>query len=421
MSILRVLATLSTAEVERATPEGPPIAFRIWSAGPNVTDHGTHIFSTKSAQLILADQAARKNLFSFDIDHLSLNDQAPPDSHQAVGWHQLEVRQAEAGPELWAVNVQWSAEIAAGLTANPPRWRYFSPAYGVEKATGEIVSYINCAVTNNPATHEVTALATSVTKGTAMDIKAIVAALFGDDDEKKKEARAAVASMNDQEKKAFRAACKAAFDDGAEEPAEKTPEKKPEDDCRSTEDPAEKKPEEEAAVKAAIDLAGQNLALAKRLQALEDDKLTAERETILASRKDLPAKLVETLRAMPIALMKATMASIDPPKTDPSAAQKVTGTIGGNTMADGTQMVRAARLPPGQHEALRERFGHEPEPKAPFWERSDKVYPTLRPEAARKILAARNIPMPSVGGRPSPDLINAVRQASLQVANGGSK
>ena len=162
MSTTRILAfagaLMAGDGVERPTRGTAPSAFRIWKAGTNVTDYGPHEFTERSARMLMAEQAKRGNLYAVDVDHMSLNPEAPPESHRAVGWHRLEVRDGDGGPELWAVDCQWTDAVRAGLESTPPEWRYFSPAYDVKD--GEIVSYLNTALTNNPATHQVTALAT---------------------------------------------------------------------------------------------------------------------------------------------------------------------------------------------------------------------------------------------------------------------
>jgi Mu-like prophage I protein len=151
----RILASMTMTDgVERAA-DGTPTAFRIWKAGSNATDYGDHLFTERSARALLEEQKDRGNLYSIDVDHLSLSEEAPPESRKAVGWHQLAVRNGE----LWAVNVVWTSLVRPGLTSDPPEWRYFSPAYDVDKSTLEIVGYLNTALTNNPATHAVTALA----------------------------------------------------------------------------------------------------------------------------------------------------------------------------------------------------------------------------------------------------------------------
>ena len=150
----------SSDGVERS-PSGAPNAFRIWRAGVNVTDYGPHVFSRASAVKLMAVQNIRGNLISIDVDHLSLSqgkDAAPPESRKAAGFHRLAVRQSPDGPELWAVDVEWTDAVRAGLEKDPPEWRYFSPAYDVNKS-GEITAYLNTALTNNPATWRANALA----------------------------------------------------------------------------------------------------------------------------------------------------------------------------------------------------------------------------------------------------------------------
>jgi phage I-like protein len=144
--------------VERGR-NGAPVAFRVWRAGANPTDKGTHYFTKQSAARLMSEQSDRGTLYAIDVDHLSLDSKAPPESRRAVGWHRLAVRDGKDGPELWATNVAWTKSVLAGLLANPPEWRYFSPAYDVDKTSGEIIGYLNCALTNNPATWDVTALA----------------------------------------------------------------------------------------------------------------------------------------------------------------------------------------------------------------------------------------------------------------------
>jgi hypothetical protein len=146
--------TLTDDGVERG-PDGAPIAFRIWRAGSNPTDKGDTVFSPRSAEFLMADQAKRGNLYSIDVDHLSVLQTAPPESRKAVGWHRLEVR----GGELWAVDVKWTDAVREGLKTDPPEWRYFSPAYVRDDKSSEVLAYLNTALTNNPATWNVAELA----------------------------------------------------------------------------------------------------------------------------------------------------------------------------------------------------------------------------------------------------------------------
>jgi hypothetical protein len=144
---------------------GAPTAFRIWPAGAVVTDLGTFQFTSRSVELLLAEQAERGVKYPFDIDHLSLNPGAPSSSRGAVGWHALDVRDGE----LWAIDCQWSAEIRRGLEQKPPVWRYYSPVFIADDATREIKRYLGCALTNTPATHKPTDLMIAASRTVAND------------------------------------------------------------------------------------------------------------------------------------------------------------------------------------------------------------------------------------------------------------
>jgi phage I-like protein len=150
---------VAKAYANRPTDPEPPAArtapgeFRIWRAGDNTTDHGPVFFTARSAEMLATEQKVRGNDYSIDVDHLSLKNDSPIDSHRAVGWHNLEVRpDANGDPELWAVNVRWTDAVRAGLEKDPPEWRYISPAFAVDTKTREVISYTNTAITNQPAT-----------------------------------------------------------------------------------------------------------------------------------------------------------------------------------------------------------------------------------------------------------------------------
>lgn len=179
------------ALVERPYDGAAPTAFRIWAAGQVVADDRVsgsgltpvyRYFTENSARLLIAEQTARSRLYPFDFDHLSLTSERPPTAGRAAGWHRLEVRKdAEGRSELWAVDIEWCADVKEGLEQKPPLWRYYSPAFGFNTVTLEIVSYTNCAICINPRTHNIPELAaTSVgqpQKETVMDEKAILALL----------------------------------------------------------------------------------------------------------------------------------------------------------------------------------------------------------------------------------------------------
>jgi phage I-like protein len=148
--------------VERPAPGKAATAFRMWAHGPNECDGKTVVFSERSAEMLLAEQTARGRLYAFDFDHRSIMPDVSPEAGKAAGWHVLDVREHDGKPELWAASCDWTEEARAGLEADPPEWRYFSPCYGVDPKTREVVSYVGCALTNNPLTHGIPALASAV-------------------------------------------------------------------------------------------------------------------------------------------------------------------------------------------------------------------------------------------------------------------
>jgi phage I-like protein len=96
----------------------------------------------------MADYAAHGIDIMLDYDHASLDTNSAPDPAQAgkaAGWCSLEVRNGE----LWAVNVRWTEPAAEALRRK--EWRFMSPAFTAD-ASGRILSLINVAITNLPAT-----------------------------------------------------------------------------------------------------------------------------------------------------------------------------------------------------------------------------------------------------------------------------
>lgn len=183
MNKFRTLAVLidSTGNdpcVERSAPGVAPSAFRIWKAGENQSDDGSIFFTPASATALMAEQEARGRLYSSDFDHLSVIPNRPAESGRASGWHRLQTRpDATGAPELWAVDINWCTDAKAGLEEQPPRWRYFSPAFKTS-GDGEVTSYVNFALCINPLTHQLPALAAQMTeKEMGMNKKSLLAAL----------------------------------------------------------------------------------------------------------------------------------------------------------------------------------------------------------------------------------------------------
>jgi hypothetical protein len=308
MGTLRRLDALASDGVERAEDGGPPTAFRIWRAGSNVTDHGPTLFTERSAALLLAEQKTRGNCYSMDINHLSLKADAPLENQRAVGFFSLEVR---AG-ELWATGCVWTDLVRDGLTKDPPEWKYFSPAYDVDVETGEVVSFLNCALTNTPATHHVTALAT-------------------------RRAAKRANRMDEKKKAALLAAIEAAFADDDKAPDskkdadgdDKAPDSKKDADG-DDKAPDSKKEEPKKDAKASV-VASQDKELATalaRIAALEAKDEATARAAVMASR-EMTKPLAASLAKLPLATVKEICATLPPKaKKDLAADAKVTATRG---------------------------------------------------------------------------------------------
>lgn len=199
--------------VERPAPGAAPTAFRMWAAGENRSDEGSIFFTQESADRLMAEQEARGRLYSSDFDHLSVLPNRPAASGRASGWHRLELRDGDGGPDLWVVGIDWCQDVKAGLEARPPLWRYFSPAFKTDEQF-VVTSYINFALCINPKTHDLPSLASIVAhKESSMLTKAELMAAY---------AKICAADSSEDEKKDAHAKLAAHFaampDEGGEKP-----------------------------------------------------------------------------------------------------------------------------------------------------------------------------------------------------------
>lgn len=148
-----------------------PAEFRLFVAGPNVTANGTYLFDEKAAQLVMAAYAAHGVDKMIDLEHLSLDDQAPNYDPDARGWFKLELRDDGS---LWAVDVRWTDDGASRLTEK--RQRYISPAFAYDKQ-GRVTEIVNVAITALPATHGTPALVAASVRGGPRDLRKLSAGI----------------------------------------------------------------------------------------------------------------------------------------------------------------------------------------------------------------------------------------------------
>ena len=150
---------------QSATAGELPSEFRIFTAGKVVTEKGTFTFDASAAKAVMAAYREHGNEIMIDYDHASLSAtdaRDPAMAGKAAGWCALELRDGE----LWAVNVRWTDPAAAAMRAR--EWRYMSPAFAIEK--NKITSLLNVALTNIPATRNLTPLV-AASRGSKMSKK----------------------------------------------------------------------------------------------------------------------------------------------------------------------------------------------------------------------------------------------------------
>lgn len=132
-----------------------PTEFRMFTAGKVDTLKGTFLFDDIAARDVMSAYADYGNDLCLDYNHAMVDPFTSPRDQVAAGWFGLEVRDNE----LWAVNVRWTP--AATRQLNDREWRYMSPAFTTTGETRRISRIINCALTNIPATKNLTPIAAS--------------------------------------------------------------------------------------------------------------------------------------------------------------------------------------------------------------------------------------------------------------------
>lgn len=155
-----------------------PTEFRLFTAGKVDTLKGSFLFDEVAAKDVLSAHADYGNDLCLDYDHAMQDPFCSPRDRIAAGWFGLEVRDGE----LWAVNVRWTPAATRQLTDR--EWRYMSPAFTVSGENRRIARVINCALTNIPATKNLTPIAASQagesvvsTEGNGIPMKQLLSAL----------------------------------------------------------------------------------------------------------------------------------------------------------------------------------------------------------------------------------------------------
>lgn len=130
-----------------------PTEFLIWKVGVNTTSNGYDVlWDEEAAAATMAAYEKHGVDLMIDLQHLSLDEEAPNYDPDARGWCKLELRDGE----LWAVDVRWTPEGAERLRKK--KQRYTSPAFVLDRETGRCIEIANIALVAMPGTDELPAL-----------------------------------------------------------------------------------------------------------------------------------------------------------------------------------------------------------------------------------------------------------------------
>lgn len=146
------LVTEILDSVELAVGDEPPTEFLLFKSGDNATKKGNFVFSERSALAVMSEFSdSGLDALPFDASHLMLTSDNP-EAKKALGWFRPEVR----GGELWAADAKWTPKTREALINR--EYRFHSPAIKFDGKTREILSLVNVALTNLPATKNQTPL-----------------------------------------------------------------------------------------------------------------------------------------------------------------------------------------------------------------------------------------------------------------------
>lgn len=158
-----------------------PTELKIWAFGRVETSKGTFVFDSASAKSVISEYQRAGNDLCFDYEHKAVDPEARAGDGKAAGWFSLELRK----DGLYATGIKWTDRARGELESG--EWRYFSPAFQEDPTTKRIMRLTNIALTNIPATHNLTPLvAASLRKNSMEDDQAVATEAPTIDDKKLK-------------------------------------------------------------------------------------------------------------------------------------------------------------------------------------------------------------------------------------------
>lgn len=141
----------------------PPVEFQIWPFGEIETTKGTFLFDRAAARSVLGAWRMYGNRLTIDYEHKAVDPDRRAGDGKSAGSFLLEVR----SDGLYAVDVRWTPPAFAALSNK--EWLYFSPYFSAEQDSGRILELINLALTNIPATRNMTPLVAASRSYLAME------------------------------------------------------------------------------------------------------------------------------------------------------------------------------------------------------------------------------------------------------------
>jgi len=139
---------------------GPiPTALRLIPAGTfgasDGRQQGPWELTDADGRRLVAEMAARQSDRYIDYEHATLHAKQSGQPAPAAGWFSaLEWR---PGDGLWAVDVAWTAAAAERIAAR--EYRYISPLFSFDAATGRVLQLLGASLTNDPGLDGLTDLA----------------------------------------------------------------------------------------------------------------------------------------------------------------------------------------------------------------------------------------------------------------------
>jgi phage I-like protein len=133
-----------------------PTEFRVFPAGTFSTTKGDFVFSERSAESVMSWYTRRGLRLMGDYEHQTDEPAVgrPPVIAPASITRMTPVvrMNAEGKPELWVTEVKWT-DLARSMLERG-EYAYFSPTFGWDRETHEVLALLRIALTNDPAINE---------------------------------------------------------------------------------------------------------------------------------------------------------------------------------------------------------------------------------------------------------------------------